>query len=387
MSYSEIEEIALTQRLVQIESTDPGVGEGAVARFVCEWLSRTGAEVARESVFPGRDNIVATLKGGDASHNLVYICHMDTVPIGAGWTCDPFAAEIRDGKIYGRGSCDMKSGLASAMIAFREIARSGAHLKHDFKFIATVDEEFTMKGADQAVRGGHITRNSYVLDAEPTNGLIKASHKGKVWFRLSSRGVTAHASTPELGSDAVAAMAEIISAINRRTAALPPHEEMGRASAVFAGISGGSDTYIVPDSCTATVDMRIVPPVTEDQAIELVRDSIREGCAKVPGTSCEVEVTARRPYIERNEDSYLLAKLRAATERVTGKRARTGFFPGYTDTAVASALTGCRDCMSYGPGDLALAHKPDEYVPCEDITRCTRVMTELAKSILIEGNN
>lgn len=388
MSYSGIEEIALTQKLVQIESTDPGTYEGAIGEFVFDYLSRTGAHVVRERVCDGRDNIVATIAGRDAEHNLVWMCHMDTVPARAGWHCDPFGGELRDGRVYGRGACDMKSGLAAAMSAFREIAQSGVRPAHDLTLIATVDEEFSMAGAECAVRDGYITKSSYVLDAEPTGGLIRASHKGKVWFCLTTHGVTAHASTPELGSDAVAAMAYVITSIRRRVAALPAHAEMGRPSAVFAGIRGGSDTYIVPDECTATVDMRIVPPIDEVRAQDLVRSAIDEGCAKVPGTSCEYRITASRPYIECCEGSYLLAKLKGAVLQVTGCRAGMGLFAGYTDSAVASALTGCSDCVSYGPGDLMNAHKPDEYVPCADITRCRRVFCSLAKSILYkEGSN
>lgn len=125
MNYSPIEEVALTQKLVRIESTNPGAFEYKVSDFVYDFLAQTGADVLRHEVKDGRCNIVATLKGEQSGPRLVYICHQDTVPLGDGWHHDPLAAEIIDGRMYGRGSCDMKSGLAAGMLAFRSIAAMG----------------------------------------------------------------------------------------------------------------------------------------------------------------------------------------------------------------------------------------------------------------------
>ena len=223
MNYSPIEEVALTQKLIRIESTNPGAFEYKVSDFVYDFLAQTGADVLRHEVKDGRCNIVATLKGEQSGPRLVYICHQDTVPLGDGWHYDPLAAEIIDSKMYGRGSCDMKSGLAAGMLAFRSIAAMGKKLKHDFLFIASMDEEDIMIGADKLIADGIVRADDYVLDAEPTNGAIKVAHKGKTWFRLDAKGVACHASTPEKGSDAVAALSEVICAINRRLRALPVH--------------------------------------------------------------------------------------------------------------------------------------------------------------------
>lgn len=384
MDYSSLEEVTLTQRLVQIESSNPGTYESNISDFIYEWLSNnTNAELIREEVHAGRFNVVARLHGKVSSPNLVYICHMDTVPIGDGWHHDPLKADIIEGKMYGRGSCDMKSGLAAGMLAFRNIASLEMELAHDFLFIATVNEEDTMTGAEQVVKDGYVNAESYVLDAEPTNHLIQVAHKGKTWFRLKAHGLAAHASTPQKGHSAIAAMAEIICAINRKIAELPVHKEMGESSATFGLINGGTNVNIVPDECSTTIDMRLVPPTTNEESIKLVEDAIAEGVAKVPGTSCEYEVFAQRPSIDKDDDSFLLAKLKKATAAVNGQEAVVDFFPGYTDTAVIAAMTGNRNCMSYGPGDLGVAHKPDEYVECSDITRCVKVLTALAEDILL----
>lgn len=382
--YETREEVLLTQRLVRTASENPGACEGAMADLVEGWLRRnTPAQVLREPVHPGRDNIVAVLKGASRAHNLTYICHMDTMPAGEGWTHPPFGAEIAEGRLYGRGACDMKAGLAAAMLTFRNIARLGRPPRYDFQLIATVNEEGEMTGSEQAVKDGWVNADSYVLDAEPTDSRIQMGHKGKTQLVLNVRGRTCHASMPQEGSDAVAAMAEIIVRVNRKLAQLPRHPIMGPCTGTFGTIRGGWSPYIVPDACTATLDLRLVPPVTNAQSLALVEEAVAEGLAAVPGASCDYTVTASRPAIERDDGSFLLARLRAAVREVTGGELPVDFFPGYTDTAVIAALTGCRDCMSFGPGSLEQAHRPDEFVPCEEITRSVAVMTRLAEDILL----
>ena len=383
MNYETLEEIRLTQQMVQIESSNPGTFEAAMFEFVYDWLQRnTSAEIFRKPVHPGRDNIVAILRGKSRGHNLTYICHMDTMPAGEGWEYPPFSAEIIDGKLYGRGACDMKAGLAAAMLAFRNLSRLEKPLNYDFQLIATVNEEDAMTGAEQAVRDGYVNADSYVLDAEPTDSRIQVAHKGKTWFELTTHGKTCHASMPQHGCDAIAAMAEIITRVNRKLAELPVHPEMGACSATFGTIRGGWNPYIVPDACTATLDMRLTPPTTNARSAELVREAIAEGVAMVPGATCDCTVTAQRPAIEKDNDSFLLAALRKAVTNVTGGELPVDFFPGYTDTAVIAALTGCRNCMSFGPGSLEQAHCPNEFVPCWEITRSVAVMTRLAEDIL-----
>lgn len=382
--YEKKEEILLTRKLIGIESSNPGVYETAMADFVYNWFrTNTGAEVIREPVAEGRDNIVARLPGRSGDHDLTYICHMDTMPVGEGWEQPPLEGKIIGDRLYGRGACDMKSGLAAGMLAFRDIAQRGAPLRYGFQFIATVNEEDAMTGSKQTVKDGFVNERSYVLDAEPTGGSIQMAHKGKTWFTLHTHGKAAHASMPQLGCDAVAAMAEILTRINRKLKDLPVHPEMGPSTAVFGAIRGGLDTNIVPAECMAYVDMRLVPPVTNRQSIALVREAVAEGLAEVPGAACDFEITAQWPALEKNEDSFLLEQLRGAVVRTTGSSFPERFFPGYTDTAVIAALTGNRNCISCGPGSLDYAHKPNEFVPCGDIIRARKILTALAESILL----
>ena len=375
----------LTMKLVRIDSTDPGACEGEIGTFIFQYLKDLGVPVIKKEVLPGRFNIMAKVEGEEDAPALVYICHMDTVTTGEGWTVSPFGAEVIRGRIYGRGACDMKSGLACALSAFTSMAlkaRNGKKPGRSLVFIGTVDEEDFMRGAEAAIADGWVSKDSWVLDTEPTNGQIEVAHKGRTWFEITVNGITAHASTPWKGADAIAAMAEIIAAIRRRIAACPVHPDLGASTVTFGQIEGGYRPYVVPDSCRVWIDMRLVPPTDTAGAAAIVKDAIAAATKEIPGITAAYQITGNRPYVEKDEQSPLLNALSRACEEVTGEPAPVSFFPGYTDTAVIAGTLGNHNCMSYGPGDLELAHKPDEYVPCEDILRCEEVLTRLADNLL-----
>ena len=375
----------LTMKLVRIDSTDPGACEGEIGTFIFQYLKDLGVPVIKKEVLPGRFNIMAKVEGEEDAPALVYICHMDTVTTGEGWTVSPFGAEVIRGRIYGRGACDMKSGLACALSAFTSMAlkaRNGKKPGRSLVFIGTVDEEDFMRGAEAAIADGWVSKDSWGLDTEPTNGQIEVAHKGRTWFEITVNGITAHASTPWKGADAIAAMAEIIAAIRRRIAACPVHPDLGASTVTFGQIEGGYRPYVVPDSCRVWIDMRLVPPTDTAGAAAIVEDAIAAATKEIPGITAAYQITGNRPYVEKDEQSPLLNALSRACEEVTGEPAPVSFFPGYTDTAVIAGTLGNHNCMSYGPGDLELAHKPDEYVPCEDILRCEEVLTRLADNLL-----
>ena len=375
----------LTMKLVRIDSNDPGACEGESGTFIFQYLKDLGVPVIKKEVLPGRFNIMAKVEGEEDAPALVYICHMDTVTTGEGWTVSPFGAEVIRGRIYGRGACDMKSGLACALSAFTSMAlkaRNGKKPGRSLVFIGTVDEEDFMRGAEAAIADGWVSKDSWVLDTEPTNGQIEVAHKGRTWFEITVNGITAHASTPWKGADAIAAMAEIIAAIRRRIAACPVHPDLGASTVTFGQIEGGYRPYVVPDSCRVWIDMRLVPPTDTAGAAAIVEDAIAAAIKEIPGITAAYQITGNRPYVEKDEQSPLLNALSRACEEVTGEPAPVSFFPGYTDTAVIAGTLGNHNCMSYGPGDLELAHKPDEYVPCEDILRCEEVLTRLADNLL-----
>lgn len=388
----------LAGELVAIDSTDPGACEGEIGAFISRWLCQCirqkGGNMAKHITFqkrevlPGRFNLRARIPGASDLPELVYICHMDTVVEGDGWDPDTpaFGAVVRRDRLYGRGACDMKSGLACAMTAFErmveETEKKGMLPKRAFSLILTVDEESFMRGAEDVVKAGWVKQEDWILDTEPTDGKIQASHKGRTWFLLTLTGITAHASTPWKGADAIAAMAEVICHMRKAFQALPVHEELGASTITFGQVAGGYQPYVVPDQCRLWIDMRLVPPADTTLAKKIAEEAIQKAAATVPGIRGTIQVTGDRPWIVKNPASPLLAGLKAACRQVTGQEPEVSAFNGYTDTAVIGSCLNCQNAMSYGPGSLEYAHKPNEWVSQADVERVEQVLTVLAKNAL-----
>lgn len=392
----------LAQELVRIDSSNPGAYEDEIERFIKRLIEQQLAQLDSSAldavqieeleVLPGRRNLKVTVPGQSDEPRLIYICHMDTVTLGDGWDADiaPLGAVVRDDKLYGRGACDMKGGLACAIAALihtlERVAADGALPRRGFSLICSVDEEDFMRGSEAAIDAGWVSSREWVLDTEPTDGQIQVAHKGRTWFEIEMAGVTAHASQPWKGADAVAAMAEVVCSLRRAFAALPAHDELGPSTITFGQIEGGYRPYVAPDRAKVWVDMRLTPPTDTAAAINMVEHAIAVAEAAVPGCHGSYTVTGDRPAIERDPSSPLLAALKRAADDVTGTDTTVGFFTGYTDTAVIAGKTGNRNCMSYGLGSLALAHKPNEYVPHADIVRCQNVLIALADHTLWDAS-
>ena len=202
----------LTQELVKIDSSDPGAYEGEIEHFIKKLIEQQLAQldspaldavqIAELEVLPGRRNLMVTVPGVSDEARLVYICHMDTVTLGDGWNADtpPLGATVRDDKLYGRGACDMKGGLACAITAHVHalecVAAEGELPHRGFSLICSVDEEDFMRGSEAAIDAGWVGSREWVLDTEPTDGQIQVAHKGRMWFEIEMTGVTAHASQP-----------------------------------------------------------------------------------------------------------------------------------------------------------------------------------------------
>ncbi len=242
----------LTQGLVRIDSSDPGAYEDEIERFIKRLIEQQLAQLDSSAldavqieeleVLPGRRNLKVTVPGQSDEPRLVYICHMDTVTLGDGWDAGipPLGAIVRDDKLYGRGACDMKGGLACAIAALvhtlERVAAEGELPRRGFSLICSVDEEDFMRGSETAIDAGWVGSREWVLDTEPTDGQIQVAHKGRTWFEIEMAGVTAHASQPWKGADAVAAMAEVVCSLRRAFVALPAHDELGSSTITFGQI-------------------------------------------------------------------------------------------------------------------------------------------------------
>lgn len=381
--------VTLTKKLISIDSSNPGAYEYKIAEYIKDWLSFYNIPYESMEVLDKRENIKAGFKSGSNLPPLIYICHMDTVVIGQDWTKNPFEAIEENGLIYGRGSCDMKSGLAcalSSLLYLKNIIKNEpAALNRDFYVILSVDEEDFMRGVEKALEASWVYKDCLVLDTEPTDNRIQVAHKGRIWLELDVYGKTAHASMTEQGIDAILAISYIITKLKELIELCPAHHELGKTSITFGQINGGYRPYVVPDHAKLWIDIRNTPPTDSDKITEFLEKSISYAKSMLPGFNAEYIFTGNRPFIERNDNSFLLQKLKQAADKITSEDTEISFFTGYTDTAVIAGKTGNINCMSYGPGSLCMAHKPDEYVPIADIIRCEKVLSELLFDLVIKN--
>ena len=255
-------------RLVAINSVNPewsGPGEGAVGAFVREFFEKAGLEVWSDEVLPGRANIIARLPGRDSTRAVLLEAHLDTVSVGD-MTIPPFDPVIKDGRLYGRGSCDTKGGLAAMMIALTSLHTEGMTPPCDVYFAAVVDEENAFRGVLRLIdwmgeRGIH---PEAAIVAEPTELRAVSCNKGVLRWQIETRGVAAHSAKPHLGKNAIVAMARVIERLERHHATLRErsHPLVGEATCTISLIEGGAQVNFVPERCLITLDRRMLPGET-----------------------------------------------------------------------------------------------------------------------------
>lgn len=375
-----------TQSLIGIDSQNPGPLEAECANWVVDRLTSAGLTATRHQVEPGRDNIIATVAGSDPeAPRLVILGHMDTVPIGEGWTYPPFGGVIDNGNLYGRGACDMKAGLALGIGLLDALVRTGTQPRGDVVLVATVDEEAPgMLGAHQLVADGLIRATDQVLAPEPTGMRLRQRQMGLRWLTLTVTGRMAHAGRAHLGIDANHVLSQIVDQMKTVFGALPFDDEiLGRARFTCGTLHGGVAPNVVPGSATAEFDLRIVPPLVPEDAVTMVERVADAVMARHPGAQYSIELLgARRPPVGADGDSKIIQGLQAAYVEHTGALPEIGGADGheaYTDASMIAALTGSTSCTVLGPGATDEAHTVDEFVPLADIELGARLMWTLVQ--------
>jgi succinyl-diaminopimelate desuccinylase len=337
-------------------------------------------------------NVVGSRRGAGHGPVVHLNGHIDVVPPGDGWTVDPFGGSVRDGRIFGRGVCDMKAGIAAAVFAAEAIARAGVRLPGTIEISGTVDEESGgFAGVAHLAEQGRIAkgRTDYVIIPEPLNvDRICVGHRGVYWFELTTRGRIAHGSMPFLGVSAVEGMGEVIAAIRRelgpalarRRTAMPVVPEGARQATINVnGIDGGQrvdgiQTPCVADRCRAVFDRRFLIEegfsATKDEIAALIDRAL----AAVPGVEYDLRDLMVVEPVMTPEGSPVIGALDGAIRRVLGGPPSLVASPGTYDHKHFTRIGGIQDCVAYGPGELELAHQPDESCRISDLVNATTVI-------------
>jgi len=375
--------VADTGAMVGIDSQNPGPREAECAAWVSRRLTEMGLEVAEQLVAPGRSNLICRIPGSGESPRLVLLAHLDTVPFGGSWSHHPLGGEIHRGNLYGRGACDMKAGLALGLGLIDHLTRSGTVPSGDIVLCATVDEESPhMAGAHALVHDAIVGVDDQVLALEPTGCRLRIAQVGLRWLEIIVRGKQVHAGRSALGIDANHVMARVIERVKVVVANLGIDDPLlGPVQVTCGTIDGGVSTNVVPGSCRATFDVRLVPPFTPDSIAELLEGVVALAVADFPGATFEMNALgAARPPVYASETAHLVQGLRRSFETVTGRSLASGGADGhqaYTDASMIAALTGSDRCTVFGPGSSDIAHTVDEFVPLADIELVGNVLTDL----------
>jgi succinyl-diaminopimelate desuccinylase len=339
-----------------------------------------------------RLNVVG-LRPGGADHPLVHLNgHYDVVPPGAGWTFDPFAGTVRNGRIHGRGACDMKSGIAAALYAVEAIRRADVKLAGSIEVSATPDEEsggFAGVAYLAKQRRFSSARIDHVISPEPLNvDRICIGHRGVYWFEVETRGRIGHGSMPFLGVSAIDHMGLILDRVRRewlpllatRTTAVPVVPPGARhATLNINGVFGGQpidgiQTPCIADRCSAVFDRRFL----FEENFEAVKAEAEAILAAVKSEHPEIDYELRDLMIVQPVrtpvDSPLVSTLERHIQAVLGRPAQLVASPGTYDHKHFDRLGGIKNCVAYGPGVLDVAHQPDEWCAIDDLIDATKVL-------------
>ena len=402
--------VELTRALIRFPTVNPpGEGYRDCAEFIGERLRARGftVEYVHAAGTPGdserypRINVIARHQGAAPGPCVHFNGHIDVVQSGGGWTVDPFAACIRDGRVYGRGACDMKGGLAASIIAVEALIDSAAKLPGTLEISGTVDEESGgYGGVHYLAEHGWFSppRVDHVIIPEPLNvDRVCIGHRGVWWAEIETHGRMAHGSMPFLGDCAVRHMHAIVDRFERdlypklaaRHTEMPVVPPGARHSTLnINSIHGGQaeapgyPAPCVPDSCRMVIDRRLLI----EESIDGVKGEVVELLEQLVRTRAGFRYSIRDIFEVRptmaDRHGPVARSTAAAVRRVIGRDPEFICSPGTYDQKHIDRIGKLRDCIAYGPGILDLAHQPDEYVVIEDMIAAAKVMALAARSLL-----
>ncbi|HLS07520.1 ArgE/DapE family deacylase [Lentibacillus sp.] len=375
---------SLLKDIIKINSVNPPGNETEVANKLKALFDEYGIETELVEYDENRANLIAYLRGETDGPVLGLTGHMDVVPPGENeWEHDPFGAEEKNGKIYGRGACDMKSGLVACAMAMVSLKEEGLPLSGEINLLATIGEETGAVGSRQLTEKGYADQLDALIIAEPTKNKIKISHKGALWPQIITYGKTAHGSMPDSGINAVAHMNEIIHQILGESFELTYEKDelLGAPTYSVDVIKGGSNTNVVPDQCFANIDIRTVPSQDHQQIIEQIEQIIENTKKKYPDLKADIHrLNDQSPVKTSSEDPFV--QLVQDVVKASDGSAELGGVTAYTDGSQFIHANNKFPIVVLGPGETSTAHQPDEYVEVDKYLDSINLYKEIAKKFL-----
>lgn len=367
-----LDPVELTRALVGIETINPPGNERPCAEHLGRLLENGGFRVSYHDFAKDRTNLIARIGGSSDTPPLCFTGHVDTVPLGAApWTVDPFSGEIADGKLYGRGSTDMKSGVAAFVVATLRLAKDlsegpGAVL------VITAGEETGCEGAYHLARHGDVLgKAGAVVVAEPTSNQPWIGHKGALWLKARTKGVTAHGSMPEQGVNAVYKAARAIGLLEDFDFNVARHEILGKPTLNVGTVSGGLNVNSVPDLAEIGIDIRTIPE--QDHA------NVQSQLSGYLGEDVEIESVIDVGAVLTDPEDSWMRDVHDIMTGIQGARPETRTATYFTDASALTPAYGGVPTVILGPGEPTMAHQTDEFCFVDKIGEAVDAYTEIAR--------
>lgn len=376
--------IELLKDILKINTTNPPGNEALAVKKLLPVFEKAGIETEVVDYSEGRQQLIAAYPGKAPGKTLAFTGHLDVVPVGEiPWDHDPFGAEEFDGKIYGRGAADMKSGLVAMVAAIIELKEADTPLKGTLKFIATVGEETSSIGARQLLKKGYADDLDAVLIGEPTGNEISIAEKGCLWLRMTTYGKTGHGSTPSHGINANEHMIAILSKFQSEFSFdFEPDDMLSEPTSSIDVLHGGNGTNVIPDKCTVEIDMRTLPSQDHKDIVGKVNNLIGAAKKDFPDLNAEIEVINDMHPVKTPKDNDFVLKLVDVVSAVRGKKVVPYGFSGYTDAAYFSQAKKSFPIAVTGPGYPPVSHQPNEYIEKDAFFEAIEIYKKIAVSFL-----
>ena len=368
------------RRLVRIDSINPAFSDGStneaeIATWTGKEMERLGMTARRFEAEPGRASVVGVLPGTGGGRSLMLYAHLDTV--GVEGMPDPFSAEVRDGRMYGRGTYDMKAGLAASLAAVKALRDAGTPLAGDVLIAAVADEEVASIGMQEVLR--HVTADAAIV-TEPTELTVGLAHKGFCWLEVETFGRAAHGSQFDLGIDANLRMGRFLARLDRlekELRASEPHPLVGPPSLHAAVLSGGTGASTYAAHCRLTVERRMTPGETEALVVGQLQAIADALAAEDPTFRAEVRATLTRDSFEVPADAPIVQTVLRCAGEVLGSEPVTRGFPFWMDAAFLGKA-GVQTVVIGGSG--AGAHETEEWADIESHVQLADILARTAAS-------
>lgn len=359
--------------------------EGRVSDWLVSFFQSLDVPCERIEVQPGRDNVIAGFHAPDSDITILLDAHQDTVPVD-GMTIGPFTPEIRDGRIHGRGSCDVKGGMAAMLFAFRRLVQEQPFGAVNVVLSCTCDEEATASGIHDLITYWSGSEKSKLLNrkpdaaviAEPTLLDVVVAHRGVTRFRIRTAGRACHSSDPTQGENAIYRMAKVVNALEeyagRLSHTVAAHPLCGEATLSVGRIDGGTSVNIVPDECAIEIDRRVIPGEDHQNVIDDIRTFLKK--------RLDFEVQFDAPWIESpaltdDDNSVIAEAVLASVAEVDGSHQAIGV--PYGTHASRTCAAGVPSVV-FGPGSIDQAHTKDEFIEIDQLEKAAEAYFRLCYS-------